>query len=103
VRLDKFLWFTRVVKTRSLAQQLAERGHLRIDGRPVDRAHAEVRVGQVLSFALHDRVRVFRVEMLPTRRGPPAEARACYADLSPPLPVDAGEGAPYAPRVPGSH
>jgi ribosome-associated heat shock protein Hsp15 len=102
VRIDKFLWFVRVVKTRGLAQQLAEAGHLRIDGRPVDRAHAEVRVGQVLSFPLHDRVRVLRIEALPARRGPPAEARACYADLSPPPPVDAGGSRPYAARVPGS-
>jgi ribosome-associated heat shock protein Hsp15 len=102
VRIDKFLWFVRVVKTRALAQQLAGQGHLRIDGRAIDRAHAEVRVGQVLSFPLHGLVRVLRVEALPARRGPPAEARACYADLSPPPPVDAGGSGPYAPRVPGS-
>jgi len=82
VRIDRFLWFVRVVKTRSLAQQLAEAGHLRIDGRRIERAHCEVRPGQVLSFALHDRVRVLRIESLPTRRGPPAEARGCYTDLS---------------------
>jgi ribosome-associated heat shock protein Hsp15 len=81
VRLDKFLWFVRVVKTRSNAQDIAEGGHLRIDGRPTTRAHAEVRVGQVLSFPLHDKVCVLRVEALPTRRGPASEAQACYTDL----------------------
>ena len=87
VRLDKFLWFARLAKTRSLAQQVAAGGHLRIDGRVVDRAHATVRIGNVLSFALHDRVRVIRIEALPARRGPAAEAQACYTDLSSP-PVD---------------
>ena len=82
LRLDKFLWFARIVKTRALAQALAEEGRLRIHGRVVDRAHAPVRVGDVLSFAVHGRVRVLRVETLPRRRGPPAEARALYADLS---------------------
>ncbi|UAK24807.1 RNA-binding S4 domain-containing protein [Sphingomonas nostoxanthinifaciens] len=83
MRLDKYLWFVRIVKSRALAQQIAEAGHLRIDGRAVDRAHAEVRVGNVLSFALDDKVRIVRVETMPHRRGPTAEARACYTDLSP--------------------
>lgn len=84
LRLDKFLWFARIVKTRALAQQLAEGGRLRIDGRVVDRAHAPVRVGDVLSFAVRGQVRVLRVEALPTRRGPPAEARALYSSLDEP-------------------
>ena len=84
LRLDKFLWFARIVKTRSLAQQLAEQGRLRIDGRVVDRAHALVRPGDVLSFALRGQVRVIRVEQLPARRGPPAEARAMYSEMDEP-------------------
>jgi ribosome-associated heat shock protein Hsp15 len=81
LRLDKFLWFARIVKTRALAQALAEGGRLRLAGRIVDRAHAPVRVGDVLSFAVRGDVRVLRVEALPVRRGPPAEARALYTDL----------------------
>ncbi len=81
LRLDKFLWFARIVKTRALAQQLAEEGRIRIDGRVVDRAHAPVRVGDVLSFALRGRVRVIRIETLPARRGPAAEARLAYREL----------------------
>ena len=82
LRLDKFLWFARIVKKRSLAQQLAEEGRMRIGGRVVTQAHAPVRIGDVLSFALRGKVRVIRVERLPQRRGPPAEARLLYADLS---------------------
>jgi ribosome-associated heat shock protein Hsp15 len=83
VRIDKFLFFARVVKTRGLAQDLVSARHMRLDGRVVERAHAHVRVGSVLTFALNDRVRVLKVEALPNRRGPAAEARACYSDLSP--------------------
>ena len=82
LRLDKFLWFARIVKTRALAQQLAEEGRIRIGGRLVDRAHAPVRVGDVLSFALRGKVRVLKVEALPARRGPAAEARRAYVELS---------------------
>jgi ribosome-associated heat shock protein Hsp15 len=87
MRLDKFLWFVRLTKTRGLAQDLAEQGRMRIDGRVVDRAHATIRVGNVLTFAMHGRIRIVRVEALPNRRGPAPEAAACYTDLSPP-PVD---------------
>ena len=83
MRLDKFLWFVRLVKTRPLAQTLVTDRHLRIDGRVCDKPHAEVRPGQVLSFPLHDRVRVIRIEALPERRGPAAEAQSCYTDLTP--------------------
>ncbi|WP_157220056.1 RNA-binding S4 domain-containing protein [Flavisphingomonas formosensis] len=83
LRLDKFLWFSRLTKTRALAQAIAEGGHMRIDGRVVDRAHAPVRPGNVLSFPLHGRVRIIRIETLPIRRGPAEMARALYTDLSP--------------------
>ena len=82
LRLDKFLWFARIVKTRALAQALAGQGRLRLNGRVIDRAHAPVRAGDVLSFAQRGEVRVLRVEALPARRGPPAEARACYCELT---------------------
>jgi ribosome-associated heat shock protein Hsp15 len=93
LRLDKFLWFARIVKTRSLAQTLAEQGRLRLGGRIIDRAHAPVRVGDVLSFAVHGRVRVLKVEALPARRGPPAEARLLYTEVdegAAPLTSEAG-------------
>jgi ribosome-associated heat shock protein Hsp15 len=93
-RLDRFLWYARLAKTRSAAQAIARDGHLRIDRRAIDRAHALIRPGQVLSFPLHGRVRVLRVLTLPKRRGPPAEARALYEDLSPA--VDAAPSPPLA-------
>jgi ribosome-associated heat shock protein Hsp15 len=95
LRLDKFLWFARIVKTRALAQQLAQQGRLRIAGRVVDRAHAPVRPGDVLSFALRGRIRVIRVEQLPTRRGSPAQARETYCEIGPDEPAvgEAGNAA----------
>lgn len=82
MRLDKFLWFVRLAKTRSFAQEVAEARHLRIDGRVIEKAAACVRIGNTLTFPLHGRVRVIRVLALPTRRGPAHEAQACYADLA---------------------
>ena len=82
MRLDRFLWFTRIAKKRDWAQALATSGHLRIDGRAVAKASVPVRMGQVLTFAARNgEVRAIRVIALPDRRGPPAEARVCYADM----------------------
>lgn len=81
LRLDKFLWFARIVKSRALAQALAEGGHLRLNGRAVSQAHAPVRVGDVLTFAQRGDVRVLKVEALPSRRGPATEAQALYSVL----------------------
>ena len=82
MRLDKFLWFARIVKTRALAQALAEEGRLRLNGRVIDKAHAVVRVGDILGFARLGEVRVLRIEALPVRRGSPAEARTLYSELT---------------------
>ena len=82
MRLDRFLWWARLTKTRSAAQAIAEGGHLRISGRVIERAHCPVRVGDVLTYPAHGHVRVVRVAALPTRRGPAPEAQACYLDLA---------------------
>lgn len=82
LRLDKWLWFSRLAKTRSEARTLCESRRLRIDGRVVERASALVRAGQVLSFPLHERVVVVRVEGLAERRGPYEDARHMYTDLA---------------------
>jgi ribosome-associated heat shock protein Hsp15 len=82
LRLDRFLWFARIVKTRALAQAMAETGRIRLNGRIVDRAHAAVRPGDVLAFARQGEVRVLRIEALPVRRGPAAEARLIYSELT---------------------
>ena len=81
MRLDRFLWFARLARSRDAAQDMACAGHLRIDGRAIDRAHAPVRIGNILTFVHAGRVRVLRVEALPHRRGPAPEAQACYQDL----------------------
>ena len=81
MRIDRFLVFIRLLKSRSLARAVIETGHVRIDGRRVEKSSEEVRVGSILALPLHDRVRVLRVLSLPVRRGPAPEAQACYEEL----------------------
>ena len=81
MRLDRYLFFIRLLKSRTLAQGLIEAGHVRLDGRRVAKAAEEVKVGSVIALPLHGQVRVLRVLSLPLRRGPASEAQACYEEL----------------------
>jgi ribosome-associated heat shock protein Hsp15 len=82
LRLDKWLWYARCTKSRGEAQVLCESRRLRMDGRVIERASARVRPGAVLSFTRGGEVRIVRVEALADRRGPYAEARLLYTDLT---------------------
>ncbi len=82
LRLDKWLWFTRLMKSRSAAARLCESRHMRLDGRVIDRAHAPVRVGQVISFARGSQILVIQVCELPSRRGPASVTQGHYQILS---------------------
>jgi ribosome-associated heat shock protein Hsp15 len=83
LRLDKYLWFVRLAPSRSSAQTLAERGIVRLNGRRIERAHAPVRVGDLITVPQGMAVRVIRVEQLPARRGPASEAQLCYSAILP--------------------
>ncbi|MFN4172315.1 MAG: RNA-binding S4 domain-containing protein [Pseudorhodobacter sp.] len=81
LRLDKWLWQARLVKSRSLAAELVAGGHLRVNGNPVSKPAHSVGAGDVLTLPLGGRVRVIRVLALGIRRGPAPEAQALFADL----------------------
>ena len=81
MRLDRYLFFIRLLKSRTLAQGLIEQGNVRVDGRRVAKTSEEVRVGSVIALPLRGEVRVLRVLSLPSRRGPASEARTCYEEL----------------------
>ncbi|PEQ12115.1 RNA-binding protein [Novosphingobium sp. PC22D] len=81
MRIDKVLWYLRLAKSRSTAQAMAEQGHIRLNGRRVERAHAKVAAGDVMTLPSPAGVRVIELVALPHRRGPAPEARACYTEL----------------------
>ena len=82
MRLDRFLFFIRLVKSRTLAQALIEAGNVRVDGKRVGKSSEDVRIGSVIALPLRGQVRVLRVIALPSRRGPASEARLCYEELA---------------------
>ena len=81
MRIDRYLHCIRLVKSRTLAQAVIDEGHVRIDGRRVEKPSEEVRVGSTIALPLRGEVRVLRVLALPERRGPAPQARSCYEEL----------------------
>jgi ribosome-associated heat shock protein Hsp15 len=81
IRLDKWLWFARVVKTRAIAQDIANAGHVRINGQRANGAAKIVRIGDVLTISLPSRVRVMKVINIAERRGQSVDAVGLYEEL----------------------
>ena len=86
LRLDKLLWFLRLAPTRVAAQAQIGHGHIRLNGRRVERSAQAIHLGDVLTLPAADRVRVIAIVALPHRRGPAPEAQACYRTLDAPAP-----------------
>ncbi|MEY3552214.1 MAG: hypothetical protein RL735_562 [Pseudomonadota bacterium] len=95
-RLDKWLWFARIVKSRTLAAKLVSEGHVRVNSTRIDTPAKAVGPGDVLTVSLPRDVKVLKILASGSRRGPFEEARLLYEDLSPP--PQAGDGAILMPK-----
>lgn len=85
-RLDKWLFFSRAAKSRTLAQKLIEAGFVRVNSARTHDTDHQVGAGDVLTMTLGRRLLVWRILDPGTRRGPPAEAATLYEDLTPDVP-----------------
>jgi ribosome-associated heat shock protein Hsp15 len=81
-RIDKWLFFARVVKSRSLAQKLAVSGAVRVNREKISHAARLVRPGDVLTISIHDRIRILKILDSGDRRGPAPEAALLFQDLT---------------------
>ncbi|WP_299154827.1 RNA-binding S4 domain-containing protein [uncultured Tateyamaria sp.] len=86
LRLDKWLWFARFFKSRSLAATQVGAGNVRVNGERVTKRATTISPGDVLTFSQGRVVRIVEVVALGTRRGPAPEAQTLYSDMSPPPP-----------------
>ncbi|WP_174803934.1 RNA-binding S4 domain-containing protein [Martelella limonii] len=102
-RIDKWLFFARIVKSRSLAQKMVRDGQVRLNGARVIRPSVDVGDGDRLVIALERRDLHLIVRAAGVRRGPYAEAQTLYEDVSPPPEArEALSAFEQAQRVPGS-
>ena len=81
-RLDKWLWFARFVKTRTLATDIVAAGKVRLNRVRIDKPAQTVRAGDVLTLNLNRRIQLVRVLGIAERRGPSAAARSLYEELT---------------------
>jgi ribosome-associated heat shock protein Hsp15 len=81
LRIDKLLWHLRLTKSRSLAQALVVAGHVRLNGRRVEKSSVEVKSGDSVTIPTGEGAFAFQLITIPPRRGPTAEARACYREI----------------------
>jgi ribosome-associated heat shock protein Hsp15 len=104
-RLDKFLFFARALKSRTLAQKTIEAGAVRVNSERTLSTDHKVGAGDVLTMTLHGRIVIWKILDVGERRGPASEAAGLYEDLSPP-PLPREALSPYeravGERVPGS-
>lgn len=80
-RLDKWLFFARIIKSRSLAARLIADGKVRVNRVRLTRPSHLVQVGDVVTAAIHSRVRVAKVLAEGVRRGPAPEAQRLYEEI----------------------
>ena len=81
MRLDKWLWAARFYKTRSLAAEAIDAGHVRIDGERVKPAQV-VRPGSRVTIRRREASFDLEIVDVSERRGPAAEAAALYRETA---------------------
>jgi len=81
-RLDKWLWCARFMRARTDCAALVTQGSIRINRQATGKAHARLRLGDVLTVPVRGQVRVIRVLALASRRGPPSEAGSLYEEVN---------------------
>ena len=103
MRLDKALWFLRFAASRSIAQHWILEGHIRINGRRIEKPSAQIAVGDIMTLPLRIGIVIAQIVTLPARRGPASEAQTCYRVLDErgPMPIAAQEPGPIAGPHPG--
>ena len=84
LRVDKWLWYARILKTRTLAASCVKTGKVRVNQEKISSPSRNLVPGDVLTVTLARQIKILKVVELGTRRGPASEAQLLYEDLSPP-------------------
>jgi len=85
LRLDKWLWFSRFFKSRTLAGKVCQSRRIRINGAIIAKSKTFVSEGNIIMFPKDSHIRVVKILKLGERRGTALEAETLYEDLEPPL------------------
>ena len=83
IRLDIYLYYIRIFKSRSIATKFVSTNRLRISGQVTQKPHKMISIGDVLSITINDNIKILKVLDIPNRRGPYSESLKFYEDITP--------------------
>ena len=83
LRLDTYLYYIRIFKSRSIATKFVLTNRLRISGQVTQKPHRMISIGDVLTMTINDNIKILKVLDIPNRRGPYSESLNFYEDISP--------------------
>ena len=83
LRLDIYLYYIRIFKSRSLATKFILTNRLRISGQVTQKPHKMISIGDILTITINDNIKVLKVLDIPNRRGPYSESLDFYEDITP--------------------
>lgn len=67
LRIDKYVWFVRLAKTRTLSTELIQKGKIRLNNQSV-KASKEVKIGDKLEFIKNNATFTYTIKALLDRR-----------------------------------
>ena len=83
IRLDIYLYYIRIFKSRSIASKFVSTNRLRISGQVTQKPHKMISIGDVLTISINDNIKILKVLDIPNRRGPYSESLNFYEDITP--------------------
>ena len=83
IRLDIYLYYIRIFKSRSIATKFVSTNRLRISGQVTQKPHKMISIGDVLTITINDNIKILKVLDIPNRRGPYSESLNFYEDITP--------------------
>ena len=83
LRLDIYLYYIRIFKSRSIATKFVSNNRLRISGQVTQKPHKMITIGDVLTMTINDNIKVLKVLAIPNRRGPYSESLNFYENITP--------------------
>ena len=83
IRLDIYLYYIRIFKSRSIATKFVSTNRLRISGQVTQKPHKMISIGDVLTISINDNIKILKVLDIPNRRGPYSESLNFYEDITP--------------------
>ncbi len=83
LRLDIYLYYIRIFKSRSIATKFVLTNRLRISGQVTQKPHKLISIGDVLTMTINDNIKILKVLGIPNRRGPYSESLNFYEDITP--------------------